>query len=117
MPDRNAVIADDDLLDEQSRDALAFQHAQPLGLGAQALEEFTQRVSESQVGSARPKTPVFAAAHPADSAAIAQARRRVSDFLTHPTRPTGDSPHFGIVQARPGPLLSSQRQISRFAAA
>jgi RNA-directed DNA polymerase len=51
MPDRNAVIADDDFLDEQSHDVLAFQHAQPLGLGAQALEEFTQRVSESQVGS------------------------------------------------------------------
>jgi len=50
MPDRNAVVADDDFLDEQSHDALAFQHAQPLGLGAQALEEFTQRVSESHVG-------------------------------------------------------------------
>ena len=50
MSDGDAVVADDDFLDEQSYDALAFQYVQALRLRAQALEEFAQRVSEPQVG-------------------------------------------------------------------
>jgi len=50
MSDSNAVIADDDLLDQQSGDALTFQHIQAPGLVAQTLEELAQRVSEPQVG-------------------------------------------------------------------
>ncbi len=50
MSDSDAVLADDDLLEEQSDDALAFQHVQILGLVAQALEEFAQRVGQPQVG-------------------------------------------------------------------
>jgi hypothetical protein len=50
VSDGDAVVADDDFLDEQSDDALAFQHVQTLHLRAQTLEEFTQRVSEPQVG-------------------------------------------------------------------
>ena len=50
MSNGDAVLADDDLLDEQSDDALAFQHVQILGFVAQALEEFAQRVGQPQVG-------------------------------------------------------------------
>ena len=50
MSDGDAVVANDDFLDEQSDDPLAFQYVQALDLSAQALEEFAQRVSEPQVG-------------------------------------------------------------------
>lgn len=50
MSDGDAVIANDDFLDEQPDDALAFKHVQSLDLRAQTLEEFAQRVSEPQVG-------------------------------------------------------------------
>ena len=50
MSDGDAVVANDDFLDEQPDDALAFQHVQAPGLRAQALEEFAQCVSEPQVG-------------------------------------------------------------------
>jgi hypothetical protein len=50
MSDGDAVVADDDFLDEQSDDALAFEHVQTLHLRAQTLEEFAQRVSEPQIG-------------------------------------------------------------------
>jgi hypothetical protein len=51
MSDGDAVVADDDLLDERSDDPLAFQHVQTLRLRAQLLEEFAQRVSKSKIGS------------------------------------------------------------------
>jgi len=50
MPNRNAVVADDDFLYEESHDALTFQHVQTLGLSTQTLEEFAQCVSQAQVG-------------------------------------------------------------------
>jgi len=50
MSDGDVVVADNDLLNEQPDDALAFQHVQALDLGSQTLEEFAQRVSEPQVG-------------------------------------------------------------------
>ena len=50
MSDGDAVVANDDFLDEQPDDALALKHVQSLDLSAQALEEFAQRVSEPQVG-------------------------------------------------------------------
>src|SRR5450755_227730 len=49
MSDGDAVVVDDDLLDEQSDDALAFEHVQALHLRAQTLEEFAQRVSKSKI--------------------------------------------------------------------
>lgn len=50
MSDGDAVFTDDDLLNEQSDDALTFQHVQILGLAAQAIEEFAQRVGQPQIG-------------------------------------------------------------------
>ena len=50
MPNGNAVVAYNDFFHEQSDDALALEHVESLHLGAQALEELAQRVSEPQVG-------------------------------------------------------------------
>ena len=50
MPNGDAVVTDDDFLDEQSDDALAFHHVQGLGLVVQTLKELAQRVSKPQVG-------------------------------------------------------------------
>jgi hypothetical protein len=49
MSDCDVVVANDDLLDEQSDDALAFQHVQTSCLRAQTLKEFAERVSESKI--------------------------------------------------------------------
>jgi hypothetical protein len=49
MSDGDVVVANDDLLDEQSDDALALQHIQTLCLRAQTLKEFAERVSESKI--------------------------------------------------------------------
>ena len=49
MSDDEAVVANNDFLDEQSDDALAFQYIQAWRLCVQTLEEFAQRVSEPQV--------------------------------------------------------------------
>lgn len=51
VPDGDAVIVDDDLLDDQPDDALASQDIQVLGLSSQPLEEFVQRMSEPQAGA------------------------------------------------------------------
>ena len=50
MANRNAVVAYDDFFHEQSDDSLSFAYVQSLHLGAQALEELAQRVSEPQAG-------------------------------------------------------------------
>ena len=51
VPDGDAVIVDDDLLDDQPDDALASQDVQVLCLSSQPLEEFVQRVGEPQAGA------------------------------------------------------------------
>jgi hypothetical protein len=45
----DAVVADDDFLDEQSDDPLPFQHVQTSRLRAHTLEWVTERASEPQV--------------------------------------------------------------------
>ena len=49
MSDSDAVVVNDDFLDEQPDDSLSFQNVQALHLRAQALEELAQRVSEAKI--------------------------------------------------------------------
>ncbi|WP_088954916.1 hypothetical protein [Variovorax sp. HW608] len=49
MSDRDGVVVNDDLLDEQPDDALSFQNVQILHLHAQAFKELAQCVSEAQI--------------------------------------------------------------------
>ena len=49
MSDGDVVVANDDLLDQQSDDALAFQRVQTSCLRAQTLKEFAERVSKSKI--------------------------------------------------------------------
>ena len=49
MSDGDVAVANDDLLDEQSDDALALQRIQTLCLRAQTLKEFAERVGKSKI--------------------------------------------------------------------
>jgi hypothetical protein len=51
VPDGDAVVVDDDLLDDQPDNALASQDVHVLGLSSQPVEEFVQRVGEPQAGA------------------------------------------------------------------
>ena len=49
MSDGDVVVANDDLLDQQSDDALTLQDIQTLCLRAQTRKEFAERVSNSKI--------------------------------------------------------------------
>ena len=49
VPDRDAVIPDHDLLDQQPRDALPFNDIEVASVGPQAVQEGRQRFSQPQV--------------------------------------------------------------------
>jgi hypothetical protein len=51
VPDGDAIIVDDDVLDDQPDDALVSQDVQVLGLSSQPLEGFVQRMGELQAGA------------------------------------------------------------------
>src|ERR1700730_10365932 len=52
MPDDDFVVADQDLLDQQSDDALTLDYVESFGRRAQAGEKRGQRFSETQIGGA-----------------------------------------------------------------
>jgi hypothetical protein len=52
VPDDDVVVADQDLLDQQSNDALALDYIESLGRRAQTGEKRGQRFSETQIGGA-----------------------------------------------------------------
>src|SRR6202035_4111313 len=52
MPDDDFVVADQDLLDQQSDDALTLDYVESFGGRAQTGEKRGQRFSETQIGGA-----------------------------------------------------------------
>src|SRR6266481_3837615 len=53
VPDDDSVVADQDLLDQQSDHALALDYVESFGRRAQTGEKRGQRFSETQIGARR----------------------------------------------------------------